>query len=388
MNTHKSLPPKANTMAESTEETVASLERELQTLKEEMTRLVNMRKDESTVDPVVGLTEAIKSLAPQSRPVYISTSRKCDRFRDKPERQSEPTILEWVSDIKAQMESRNIPEQERPAFIIDHLAGKARQEIVGRGEAIRNDAAAIFATLVKVFGDGDTLAQLQQRFFSFRQGDEDLLTCSLQLVELYDRIIAQDPTYAACKDSVLKGRLAEAVREEGLKREMRRLNVEAAELSFFDMRDRAIQWMGRGGRTPKKEVMVRETGVSELYTLLHQQSTQLATQQRQIDQLVSALNKNQQQQRGVRGYGTEWLCYQCNKPGHLRRNCPDLRPPRRNAAAPRYAGGFQRPPTAPPIAQPPAPDTRNQAVTSEHVVQSAQPTAPVSSHSENGQDLC
>ena len=53
-------------MVESTEETVAGLERGLQALKEEISRLVNMKKEESNVDPVVGLTEALRSLTPQS----------------------------------------------------------------------------------------------------------------------------------------------------------------------------------------------------------------------------------------------------------------------------------------------------------------------------------
>ena len=46
-------------------------------------------------------------------------------------------------------------------------------------------------------------------------------------------MVELDPTFSPSKTSLLKGRLAEAVRDEGLKRELRRLNIEAPKLDFF-----------------------------------------------------------------------------------------------------------------------------------------------------------
>ncbi len=43
----------------------------------------------------------------------------------------------------------------------------------------------------------------------------------------------------------MKGRLAEAVRDQGLARELHRLNIEAPGLTFFELRDRAVEWIGR-----------------------------------------------------------------------------------------------------------------------------------------------
>ena len=82
-----------------------------------------------------------------------------------------------------------------------------------------------------MFGDGDTLPTLQQTFFSFQQGEkEDLLGLSLKLVEMYDRICRIDPTYVPCREGTLKGRLAEAARDEGLRRELPRLTIESGHL--------------------------------------------------------------------------------------------------------------------------------------------------------------
>ena len=104
-----------------------------------------------------------------------------------------------------------------------------------------------------MFGNGDSLPQLQQRFFTYQQANEDLLTCSLTLVALYDRIGDQDASFKACRDSALKGRLAEAVNDEGLRRELRRSNMECPELSFFDARDRPMEWLGTAERSRPKQ---------------------------------------------------------------------------------------------------------------------------------------
>ena len=76
------------------------------------------------------------------------------------------------------------------------------------------------------------MPQLLQRFFSYTQkSTEDLVTCSLNLLELFDRIAEHDKTFKSDnKNVVLKERLAEAVLDEGLKRELRRLNTEIAGL--------------------------------------------------------------------------------------------------------------------------------------------------------------
>ena len=76
--------------------------------------------------------------------------------------------------------------------------------------------------------------------------------CSLQLVEIYTRIVELDPAYKACKDASLKGRFAKCVRDDALQRELCRLNVEAAELTFFAIRDRAIRWMGKTQSIPSR----------------------------------------------------------------------------------------------------------------------------------------
>lgn len=175
-----------------------------------------------------------------ARPIILTSSRKLERFRDRPDKgSSDMTADEWICEIKSHLATCKLPVDEQAAFIIEHLTGKARREIIGRGSMVARDPEKIFSVLISVFGDGASLPTLQERFFSYHQGDtEDIVSLSLEFVDLYDRIARLDPTFLPSRESTLKGRLASAVRDENLRRELRRLNDESPELSFFELRDR------------------------------------------------------------------------------------------------------------------------------------------------------
>ena len=135
-------------------------------------------------------------------PIYVA-SRKVERFKDRPEKSDDLTVEDWVADMKAHILARNYSGKAAAACIREHLAGKARLEIMGRG--IDDDPDKILETLLRVFGDGDLLPQLQQKFYSYsQQQDEDLVACSLRLLQLFDRIATLDPAFKPCKKSLLK----------------------------------------------------------------------------------------------------------------------------------------------------------------------------------------
>ena len=244
-------------------------------------------------------------------PVY--STRKLARFRGQPENSSEPTIDEWVEDVKSQIAVRRLKTAEQAAFIIDNLAGQARREILARADDIRSDPTKILATLSKVFGSAETLPTLLQKFFSYEQKEkDDLLTCSLQLVGLYDQICCLEQSYKPSRNTTLKGRLAESVWDEGLRRELRRLNIESAGLDYFEMRDRAVHWIGDPQK--KKKVTVQEVSANDqILKLLQTQAEQLSKQQQQLDELF----KQPQPRTGVR------KCYRCQSTTHLIRECPE-----------------------------------------------------------------
>ena len=144
-----------------------------------------------------------------------------------------------------------------------------------------NNPEHILSVLSRVCGDGHTLAQLQQRFFAHQQReDEDFLPCSLPLVEVFERITQLDGAFKACRVCTLKGRLAEAVMDEGL----HTLRTSAPEhqesrANYFDTLDRALQWMGSTDPPKKQEAKACDVKVDDgVRELLCQKSEMLMKQ--------------------------------------------------------------------------------------------------------------
>ncbi len=289
---------------------------------------------EEVVDKTGGLEDLIKELerlrtqvqqqdtwirknSDINKPVFVAAGRRLDRFRGKPERPTDCNVREWISDVRAQAQSRQLSDKDFAALLIENLGGAARQEILGRGESVQHNPEKIIQVLVRVFGEGDQLPQVQQKFYGYKQTDEDLICCSLQLVDIYDRMVELDPQIKGRREEDLKGRLAEAVRDEGLRRELRRLNTEQSTLSFFDLRDRAIAWMGGNTCTAKpRTAAIHE--VTATNSTVSKQEELIKLQGAQIEKLLQALGRNS----GSRKESEGKACWICKSPDHFKRQCP------------------------------------------------------------------
>ena len=279
------------------------------------------------------LKKALEEAKLQPKSVYIAPGRRLEVFRGSPIKSGDPSARDWSEDVRNHLALRHMSKAEEAAFIREHLAGNARKEILGRGPALYNSPNAILAVLVRVFGDGDTLPQLQQMFFSYRQAQsENLVNCSLHLVELYDQIVKLDSTYGSCRETSLKGRLAEAVLDQGLQRELRRLNQDAPSMDFFDLRDRAIDWLGKPKQQETTEATIKEVKVEtssmeyRIMQLLEKQAKQIEMQQKQIESLSKP-----SPYRRPRGDGR---CFSCNQLGHIARNCTQQQRQQKDPASP------------------------------------------------------
>ena len=83
---------------------------------------------------------------------------------------SDPIIEEWIRDVEGQLCSRKLEGEQAILIVLDHLAGKARLEMLGRFDnAGKTKVEDIFEALRNTFGDGDTKPQLLQKFFSYTQ---------------------------------------------------------------------------------------------------------------------------------------------------------------------------------------------------------------------------
>lgn len=272
----------------------------------------------------------IMESAAKENVVYLTQPRRLERFRGKPTKPSDMTVHEWVEDAEAILATRKFSKADKATWLIEHLSGEARREVCGRGPNVKNDPDRICAVLIRTFGDGDTIPQLQQQFFAYKQGEkEDLVTCSLKLVDIYERMIKLDPSLEFGADAMLRSRFPEAVREESVAMELRRLITDHPELTFFEARDQVIALMGHRSKLvkPKSDASLHQVTVNdELKDIVKQLGVQIANQQKQIDSLTKLLkpniNKPIQQSTTRSSQDKSRVCWHCNSPGHFRRDCP------------------------------------------------------------------
>lgn len=165
------------------------------------------------------------------------------------------------------------------------------------------------------------MPQLLQRLFSYTQkSTEDLVTCSLNLLELFDRIAEHDKTFKSDnKNVVLKERLAEAVLDEGLKRERRRLNTENQELSFFELRDRGDKWLSKSQKraTNMEEVKSHSLDMDQLKKDIVNEVVQALRPQlgRGSQSRNSPMNQPAPTTRSRR------KCWECGSESPMKRDC-------------------------------------------------------------------
>ena len=228
---------------------------EVDKLKEELEALKLLfskreKESEKAAENTQAIEEELKKLIKEEkkedgqgdRVVYFAQSRKIEKFKGRPEKSSDPGVEEWIEDAMATCKSKGLGSKDQAAFLVEHLGGNARREVLGRGDTVSTDPSKICTVLLRVFGDGESLPHQQQLFYSYKQREgEDLVSCSLSLVKIFDRIVQLDPSFAPGRETQLKNRLAESVKDESLRTELRRLNTEHPEMSFFDARDRKKQ---------------------------------------------------------------------------------------------------------------------------------------------------
>lgn len=255
----------------------------------------------------------------------VAQTRRLERLGGRAERQGDPDVAEWVEDMRCHLAGNPMSDIAACALVVGHLRGKARLEIAGRGLEKTED---IFAAILAAFGDGNDVATLQERLFQYRQlPGESIIDCSLKLVDLFNKIVEKDVAYASRRDRTLKERLAAAVLDQSLAREMRRLMHDASSLSFFEMRDRAIEWAG--GDTVITASHHETTAIPEgIAVILRRQEEILQQQGKQIDELTAVmkstqLHQNQQRDKQLR---RPVECWACGEPGHVRRECRNSRP--------------------------------------------------------------
>ena len=169
------------------------------------------------------------------------------RFFGRPESPGDPTIDEWLYDFDVFVRQCGVPAGEPAVVLVDYLGGCAKEEVLCHPCEVRRDFGELVSLLRRVFGPREIVTSLYAEFYSRVQSvGETLAEFSRALIRLHQRIESAAPTVAERQalavlgDGALKHQFVVGVRDEWVRRELRRLVLRSADRPFIVVRGEAL----------------------------------------------------------------------------------------------------------------------------------------------------
>lgn len=333
---------------------------ELQDLRE-LVQQLQADKDrllQERVEVQAGASRASRTLENSATPeriICFPRERKCPMFRGA----HGIGVDEWVEEVQASMRARHLGLNDQAHFIFDHLEGEARDEIKYRPLAERENPERVLAILKELYGCPKSYVSLQEDFFSRRQLEgESLQEYSHALYCLMEKVVASAPNRMTNSAVLLRDQFVENVNDSDLRRELKRLVRNDADLSLLDVRAEAIRWEREGSAVkcvknysvpsfcavqsstfqPQAECLPSTSIASQLAAL----TALVQKQQEQLCQLTQAITAMQTPQSPGYSRANSVICRRCQQPGHYARECGNDRVPSQPSIpvrAPRSAAG-------------------------------------------------
>ena len=173
---------------------------------------------------------------------------KLSKFYGRPKRAGEPTLCEWLDEVEAYCRQLGLDDAEKVAAALDHLAGVAREEILCSPVEIRRDWTKLVKVLNTRFGSRESVQSLNSAFYARSQlENESLSDFGRALMMSYNRVeaAAADPqeaeALARLREKALKEQFVKGAAKPDLRRDLRRLDMDNPQISFFEFRDLALR---------------------------------------------------------------------------------------------------------------------------------------------------
>ena len=108
------------------------------------------------------LAEAKSKQTHSTVPKLLYLTRECKQpiLFGRPVKDGDPDVDQWIDDVQDHLKSLDTV-QAKVDYIIDHLGGKAKDEIRVRPESDRQNPVKIFCILRARFGNRDSAVKLQ-----------------------------------------------------------------------------------------------------------------------------------------------------------------------------------------------------------------------------------
>ncbi|ESO96080.1 hypothetical protein LOTGIDRAFT_160067 [Lottia gigantea] len=245
--------------------------------------------------------------------VYIDRTREPKKFKGILKTSGDLTVHEWIEDIQEYVSTLNLTGEDEARFIYSHLEGDAKEEVKLR--KAKGNASLIYDAIRSTFSETHSTSHLLKLFYERTQKkDESIREFSYALRQLMERIQRKEPNKIEFEITI-RDHFADGLYDAHLRKELKRQIRDNPSLSFIDIRKFALDWTEEESKPKEKvntsatseEVVTTNTQMDELRKLIQ-------TQQGQIDKLQNLLTRR-----------STGKCFECNRTGHIRRNCPDLK---------------------------------------------------------------
>lgn len=270
--------------------------------------------------------------------IYIPRDRKLPEFSGCVSKPGELSIEEWVASMKSAFQVMRVPTEDWIELLKQHLKDEAKATVKfmmdGKDETVDN----IFTVLLDTYGDKVPIGTRLKDFYDRAQNaGETIRSYAYDLRERLNRVQRREPNRVADAENVLKEQLVLGLKDDFLRREMKRRVKSEPDLSFVQLMQAAITW-SEEEETQTSRSSTRARGVVNAAAAqdapsalslekLHEAIQKIPARQEELYQAVHGKGRNKPQQsrpksQPLKDSEGRYICYSCGEPGHTSRYCP------------------------------------------------------------------